>query len=124
VASVAPTTAPDNAESASLDITITTEGSSSITPKNVKAPAQKTAPEKKGDDSDYGGEEASDDDNCRGGQTTCCQLLFYVPLVVSFWCLLVSCLQKPKGTRKQQKTSLSMQLQPFVCGFCTMSRFI
>jgi hypothetical protein len=63
VAFVTPTTTADNAESASLEITITTEGSSSITPKNDKAPAQKTAPEKKGDDSDYGSEEASDDDD-------------------------------------------------------------
>ena len=42
-------------------------------------------------------------------------VVFYVPFVFSFRCLLVSCSQKPKGTRKQQTTSLLMHLQPSDC---------
>jgi hypothetical protein len=40
---------------------ITTEGSSSISPKNGKAPAQKKNPEKKGHDGDYVSEDSSND---------------------------------------------------------------
>jgi hypothetical protein len=62
MASVTPMPAAENSETPPLENTMTTQGSSSITPTNAKTPATKTAPENKVGDSDYDEDEDEDED--------------------------------------------------------------